>query len=80
MITTSIKVDQVLDCKGDICPMPVLKTKRAMEKLAPGQVLMMQCTEPGSGDNLASWCEHTGNELIKSESNDGVFTHYIRKK
>ncbi|MCL6472218.1 MAG: sulfurtransferase TusA family protein [Firmicutes bacterium] len=76
----NIKADQVLDCKGDVCPMPILKTKKAMDSLSSGQVLQMMSTDPGSHNDLLSWCERTGNELIEKEDSGGVFTYYVRKK
>lgn len=76
----SVKADEVLDCKGDVCPMPILKTKKAMDKLSSGQVLLLQSTDPGSNNDLISWCERTGNELLEKEENGGVFSYYVRKK
>jgi len=75
-----MKADEVLDAKGDVCPMPILKTKKAMDKLSPGQVLLMQSTDPGSHQDLVSWCERTGNELLQKEESDGVFSYYVKKK
>lgn len=44
----SIKVDMSLDCKGLACPMPIVKTKKAMEGLASGQVIEIEATDKGS--------------------------------
>jgi len=77
---SDIKADEVLDCRGDVCPMPILKTKKAMDKLASGQILKMQSTDPGSSKDLLSWCERTGNELLKQEQADGCFIYYVKKK
>ncbi|NCO66387.1 MAG: hypothetical protein COW32_09555 [Candidatus Aquicultor secundus] len=76
----SVKSDQVLDCKGDVCPMPILKTKRAMDSLTSGQVLEMVSTDPGSANDLLSWCERTGNAIVGKEESGGVFTYYVKKK
>jgi len=76
----AVKADQVLDCKGDVCPMPILKTKKAMDSLAPGQVLEMQSTDPGSHADLLSWCERTGNELLEKQEEGGVYTYWVKKK
>ncbi|MEW5706746.1 MAG: sulfurtransferase TusA family protein [Actinomycetota bacterium] len=77
---SDIKADEVLDCRGDVCPMPILKTKKAMDKLASGQILKMLSTDPGSSKDLLSWCERTGNELLKQEQVDGSFVYYVKKK
>ncbi|MBE0447560.1 MAG: sulfurtransferase TusA family protein [Actinobacteria bacterium] len=75
-----MQADEVLDCKGDVCPMPILKTKKAIGKLSPGQVLLMHSTDPGSHNDLISWCERTGNKLVQREEKDGVFSYYVEKK
>lgn len=75
-----MEANETLDCRGDVCPMPILKTKKAMDKLSAGQVLLMQSTDPGSHNDLISWCERTGNELVQREESDGVFSYYVKKK
>ncbi|HZD60974.1 MAG TPA: sulfurtransferase TusA family protein [Anaerolineae bacterium] len=75
-----MQVDETLDCRGDVCPMPILKTKKAMDKLETGKVLLMQSTDPGSHNDLISWCERTGNELLQRDEADGVFSYYLKKK
>jgi len=60
--------------------MPILKTKRAMDSLTSGQVLEMVSTDPGSANDLLSWCERTGNAIVGKEESGGVFTYYVKKK
>ncbi len=74
-----IKVDQVLDAKGMSCPLPILKTKKAVESLSKGQVLKVVATDPGSKNDMASWAKRTGNEILKVEEGSGTFTFYIKK-
>ena len=57
-------VDQVLDCSGLNCPLPVLKTKKAVDALTAGQTLKMISTDPGSQNDINAWCKRTGNELL----------------
>jgi tRNA 2-thiouridine synthesizing protein A len=76
----SFKEDQVLDCKGLACPMPILKTKKAIDALKSGQVLKMMATDAGSLPDVLAWSKKTGHELLSHEENAGVFTFYIRKK
>ena len=78
-MTTEIKADQVLDCKGLSCPLPVVKTKKAIDGMSVGQVLLMLATDPGSKNDIAAWAKRTGNELLKTEEDGGVFSFYIRK-
>jgi tRNA 2-thiouridine synthesizing protein A len=74
-----IKVDQTLDAKGLSCPLPILKTKKAVEALAKDQILKVVTTDPGSKNDMASWAKRTGNEILKVEEGSGSFTFYIKK-
>jgi tRNA 2-thiouridine synthesizing protein A len=76
---SDIKVDQVLDAKGMSCPLPILKTKKAVEALSKDQVLKVITTDPGSKNDMASWAKRTGNEILKVEESAGTFTFYIKK-
>jgi tRNA 2-thiouridine synthesizing protein A len=78
-MSAEIKVDQVLDAKGLSCPLPILKTKKAVETLAKDQVLKVVTTDPGSKNDMASWAKRTGNEVLKVEEGSGTFTFYIKK-
>jgi tRNA 2-thiouridine synthesizing protein A len=74
-----IKADQTLDCRGLLCPLPVIKTKQAIDKLTVGQVLEMTATDPGSVPDMEAWSRRTGHELLEYRKDDGLFTFYIRK-
>jgi len=74
------KFDQLLDAKGLSCPLPILKTKKAVEALTKDQVLKVETTDPGSKNDMASWAKRTGNEIVKVEEGSGTFTFYIKKK
>ncbi len=78
-MSADIKVDQVLDAKGLSCPLPILKTKKAVETLSKDQVLKVETTDPGSKNDMASWAKRTGNEIIQQEEGSGTFTFYIKK-
>ena len=74
-----IKSDVQLDAKGLVCPMPIVKTKKAMNNVEEGQVLEIQATDKGSVADLAAWSKTVGHQYIGSNEVDGVFYHYIRK-
>jgi TusA-related sulfurtransferase len=76
---SDLKVDQVLDAKGLSCPLPILKTKKAVESLSKGQVLKVETTDPGSKNDMASWAKRTGNEILKVEEGSGSFIFFIKK-
>lgn len=74
-----IKEDETLDAKGLSCPLPILKTKKAMEALSKGRVLKVETTDPGSKNDMASWAKRVGNEILKIEEESGTFTFFIKK-
>ncbi|MGN1400965.1 MAG: sulfurtransferase TusA family protein [Bacillus sp. (in: firmicutes)] len=74
-----IKSDVKLDAKGLACPMPIVKTKKAMKEVAEGQVLEVQATDKGSIADLAAWAKTVGHQYIGTNEENGVFYHYIRK-
>ena len=78
-MSADVKADQVLDAKGLSCPLPILKTKKAVEALSKDQVLKVETTDPGSKNDMAAWAKRTGNEIVKVEEDSGTFTFFIKK-
>jgi len=74
-----IKSDVQLDAKGLACPMPIVKTKKAMNDLTEGQILEVQATDKGSTADLKAWSESVGHQYIGTRVEDNVLLHYIRK-
>lgn len=75
----NVKADQKLDCSGMACPMPILKTKKAVDGMQIGQVLEMIATDPGSTSDIEAWTQKTGHELVGSSQDGGKYTFYIKK-
>jgi len=71
--------DQELDARGLNCPLPILRTKKAIAGLASGQVLKVVATDPGSVKDIEAYCRQTGNELLESQSRADDFQFMIRK-
>ena len=75
-----INPDQFLDCSGLICPMPIVKTQRAIKKLELGQVLEMISTDPGAVPDMQAWENQTRHEILLSEeTDDGKFRFLVKK-
>ena len=74
-----IKPDQTIDCSGLSCPMPIIKTKKAIDALQIGQVLEMIATDPGSKSDMDAWTKKTGHELLGSAEENGKFIFFIKK-
>jgi tRNA 2-thiouridine synthesizing protein A len=75
----SITIATSLDLKGLSCPLPIIKTAKAMKELAPGQLLEAFATDPGSVPDFQAWARVTGNPLVESSQEGGVF-HFVLKK
>ncbi|AFZ71797.1 sulfurtransferase TusA family protein [Natronobacterium gregoryi] len=71
---------ETLDVKGQSCPMPVVKTKQAIDDLETGDVLEVVATDSGSMSDIQGWATGTnGVELLEQVEGDDVYTHYVEK-
>lgn len=73
-------IASTLDLKGLSCPLPIAKTARAIKELAPGDLLEVFATDPGSVPDFQAWVRATGNELVEQTADAGVFRFVIKKK
>jgi tRNA 2-thiouridine synthesizing protein A len=76
----SITIARSLDLKGLSCPLPIIKTAKAMKELAPGELLEAVATDPGSVPDFKAWAQTTGNLLVESSESGGVFRFVLKKK
>ena len=74
-----MNVKQVLDVKGLACPMPIVKTKKAMEALQSGEVLEVQVTDKGAIKDIPAWSQTGGHEVLKHTEEDGELKFWIKK-
>ena len=79
MASTDIEAKVVLDARGLLCPMPVVKTAKAMKGLETGEVLKLISTDRGSVADIPAWAESTNNELVEWHEESGEFIFYLRK-
>lgn len=79
MAQSELKADQVLDCRGLLCPLPVIRTSNAIKSLAVGQVLELLATDPGSKPDMAAWSKQTGHELLHVQEENGVYRFWVRR-
>lgn len=70
---------KVVDATGLACPMPIVRTKKAMNELEAGQVLEVHATDKGSKNDLTAWAKSGGHELLKDTEENGVFKFWIKK-
>ncbi len=78
-MSTEIHADKVLDCIGLLCPMPVVKTSKAIKEIEIGQVLKMTADDPGAPPDMVAWAKQTKNDLIAQNTEGGVFEFWFRR-
>ena len=71
--------DESLDCKGLMCPMPIVKLAKKMKELPVGKVLEMISDDIGSKEDVPAWCKRTNNQLVEMKEDKGVFYYYIKR-
>ncbi|MBF0516156.1 MAG: sulfurtransferase TusA family protein [Nitrospirae bacterium] len=74
-----MKPDEILDTKGLNCPMPVLKTKKAIDGLAAGKILEVQSTDAGSKSDIPALLSRLGHELLDTKESGNVISFFIKK-
>jgi tRNA 2-thiouridine synthesizing protein A len=72
--------DKELDARGLNCPLPILRTKKALTDMTSGQVLKVLATDPGSVKDFEAFSKQTGNALLSSESANREFIFFMKKK
>ena len=68
-----------LDCRGLNCPLPILRTKKALKDLASGDILKMIATDPGSVADMGAFGRRTGNQIVDQSEGGGEFVFFVRK-
>ena len=77
---TLMHIDLELDTRGLNCPLPILKTKKALAAMQSGQVLKVVATDAGSVRDFAAFAKQTGNELVSQETVGDEFVHVLKRR
>ena len=75
-----MEFNKELDARGLNCPLPILRTKKALAELGSGEVLKVIATDPGSVKDMQAFAKQTGNDLVNSSEAGGEYTFYMKKK
>ena len=78
--TAAPVADLELDCKGLLCPLPVYKTSQALNRLAIGQTLRVECTDRGSLADFPALARQRSLTLLSASERDGVQVFLLRKE
>ena len=79
-MSQEITVDKVMDLKGLPCPMPVVKVSKGIKEVEIGEVIEALTTDPGALADFPAWERTSGNEILKTEQEDGVIRFFIRRR
>jgi tRNA 2-thiouridine synthesizing protein A len=75
-----ITPDETLDCRGLSCPMPLLKTKKAIGKMSSGQIIEILGTDPGTKNDLPGFAGKAGHDYLGEKEDDGFTRFYLKVK
>ncbi len=76
----NVAIDVELDLSGLVCPLPLLKTKQALNKMQSGQKIRVFATDPGSERDFQVFAEQSGNKLLEMQQDNGQFQYTLQKK
>ncbi|MGG1518275.1 sulfurtransferase TusA family protein [Paenibacillus oryzisoli] len=76
---TIIHANRTVPCEGLACPLPVVRTKKAIDEMKAGEIVEVRATDKGSVADLKGWSDRTGHQYIGLREENGVYRHFIRK-
>lgn len=74
-----VKPVQALDCKGLLCPLPIIRLSKAIKAIAVGEAIEMLATDPGSVPDMEAFQRQTGHQILSSDRAEGVFRFVVRR-
>ena len=73
------RIDKELDVKGYNCPIPLMRAKKALAGMQPGEILKVITTDPGAEIDFKVFAEASGNDIVALEQTDNVLTLLVKK-
>lgn len=73
------QIDQTLDARGLLCPMPVIRANKTMQAMAPESVLEILASDKGSLTDIPAWCASQRHTLLHSDQEAGVYRYYVKR-
>ncbi|MDA3129529.1 sulfurtransferase TusA family protein [Aliibacillus thermotolerans] len=74
-----MNITKTLDAKGLACPMPIVKTKKAMDTINSGEVLEVLLTDKGALNDITAWAKSGGHTVLEQKTEEDVLYFYIQK-
>lgn len=79
-MSDAIEFNLEVDAIGMNCPLPILRTKKALATMQSGEVLKVKATDPGAAHDFPVFAKQTGNELLSSATDGDALVFYIKRK
>lgn len=76
---SAVEIASTLDCKGLVCPLPVIKLSKAIKTAAPGAVIELLATDPGSVADLEAFERRTGHRVLERSESNGIFRFLVQR-
>ena len=65
---------EFLDVRRLLCPLPVIRTQDRVKTLHPGDILTVECTDPGVMQDIPAWCRINGHKVVEARSDNGIYS------
>jgi TusA-related sulfurtransferase len=73
------QVAKTQDCRGELCPIPIIHISKAIKEVQVGEVLLMLATDPGAEPDMAAWTKNSGHELVQKAQEDNVYKFWVKR-
>jgi len=74
-----MQIDKELDARGLNCPLPLMKTKKTLTEMQPGQVLRVVASDAGSMPDILAFVKKAGHEMLEQQNIGREYIHVIRR-
>jgi len=76
----NIAFNAEVDAIGMNCPLPILRTKKALATMQSGEVLKIKATDSGAARDFPAFAKQTGNELLEQQTQGNEFIHVLKRR
>ena len=77
---SQINADLVIDCRGLLCPMPIVRLARGIKQVRPGTRILVYTDDPAAKSDMEAWSQRTGNRIVGFWQNGKTMTFLVEKK
>jgi TusA-related sulfurtransferase len=78
-MVSEMQVSKTQDCRGELCPIPIIHISKAIKEVQVGEVLLLLATDPGAEPDMAAWTKNTGHELLQQTQEDSGYKFWVRR-